>query len=589
MLQIKNKIALVFLATSIVSQAQNGYWQQKVEYVIQAQLNDVDAKLAGNEKIIYTNNSPDALSEIYLHLYWNSFSQGSHAFEKMGVDQTALKKNDFGNISVANVQANGQLVEMKVFESIGQIKLAKPLMAGEKIELSMQFNSVVPASLNRCGKNNTAGTDFTFAQWYPKICRYDKQGWHTDPYLGREFAGTFGTFDVNILCDASYTIAGTGKPKNKEYTKDGWRSTNGSATSGLVNWEFHAENVHDFAWAADKEWSYEKNTIDGIDFQFFFGEYNSNQWRNLIENWALVYAICKEEFGIYPYPVFSFIQAGEGYMEYPMCTMLEGSRADFFNTACHEFMHNYFYGIFGSDENLHHWMDEGITCYAEARLSNVSNLEQFPARDAYSSYAWMRAIANEEPIATAANHFEEDFAYYNAAYYKGQLFAEMIRYIIGDNKMKEGFAKYYQQWKFKHPEPNDFVKVFEDVSGMELTWFQNYWLNTTQTIDLSLKEVKKEINGIELTLERKGISVPIELELVLKDGSKKYFYIPLDLTNNPKSDFKNPTQILPTWSSAVKLHEVFIPIKYKEIASILIDPNQILPDINDSDNFLNFD
>jgi hypothetical protein len=581
------KILLLSLSlfSFIISFAQNGYWQQSVMYNIQATLNDTDAKLSGNEQITYTNNSPDAIKEIYFHLYWNAFSKGSHAFEKMDIDPKTLKPSDFGSITIADVQVNGSPIEMKVFESIGQIKLKEPLQPGENLEISMNFNSIIPKTLNRCGKNNTAGTDFTFTQWYPKVCRYDKQGWHTDPYLGREFAGTFGTFDVNISCDASFTVAGTGTPKNKEYTNDGWKSTDGSSSqSGLVNWEFHADNVHDFAWAADKDWSYQKKTIDGIDFQFFYGDYNTDEWDNLIGNWATAYAICKEEFGVYPYPQFSFIQGGEGYMEYPMCTMLEESRSDFFNTACHEFMHNYFYGIYGSDENLHHWMDEGITCYAEARISNIYKQEIFPARDAYSSYSWMRMITTEEPVATAANHFMEDYAYYNAAYYKGQLFPEMIRYIIGDQRMKEGFSKYYELWKFKHPEPNDFVKVFEDVSDMELTWFQNYWLNTTHTIDLTIGEIVKRSGGIELTMERVGVPVPVELEILLKNGTKRNFYIPLDLTNNIKKDFNNPTELLPTWSSASNSLEVFIPIKYKEIESITIDPNQILPDVNEEGN-----
>lgn len=581
------KILLLSLSlfSFIISFAQNGYWQQSVMYNIQATLNDTEAKLSGNEQITYTNNSPDAIKEIYFHLYWNAFSKGSHAFEKMDIDPKTLKPSDFGSITIADVQVNGSPIEMKVFESIGQIKLKEPLQPGENLEISMNFNSIIPKTLNRCGKNNTAGTDFTFTQWYPKVCRYDKQGWHTDPYLGREFAGTFGTFDVNISCDASFTVAGTGTPKNKEYTNDGWKSTDGSSSqSGLVNWEFHADNVHDFAWAADKDWSYQKKTIDGIDFQFFYGDYNTDEWDNLIGNWATAYAICKEEFGVYPYPQFSFIQGGEGYMEYPMCTMLEESRSDFFNTACHEFMHNYFYGIYGSDENLHHWMDEGITCYAEARISNIYKQEIFPARDAYSSYSWMRMITTEEPVATAANHFMEDYAYYNAAYYKGQLFPEMIRYIIGDQRMKEGFSKYYELWKFKHPEPNDFVKVFEDVSDMELTWFQNYWLNTTHTIDLTIGEIVKRSGGIELTMERVGVPVPVELEILLKNGTKRNFYIPLDLTNNIKKDFNNPTELLPTWSSASNSLEVFIPIKYKEIESITIDPNQILPDVNEEGN-----
>ena len=149
-----------------------------------------------------------------------------------------------------------------------------------------------------------------------------------------------------------------------------------------------------------------------IDFHFFYHKQYEEQWTTLTDKWKEAYAICKEEFGTYPYPQFSFIQAGEGYMEYPMCTMLEASRMDFFNTACHEFMHNYFYGIYGSDENLHHWMDEGVTCYAESRISSGGEKKSH-TEEAISSYEWMRAMYPEEPIATAANHFDYDYAYYN--------------------------------------------------------------------------------------------------------------------------------------------------------------------------------
>jgi len=582
----------VFLVSSLLSfgvltfHAQTNYWQQTVDYLIDADLNDKENKAVCHETIIYENNSPDTLKEIYLHLYWNAFVKGSHAFEFQNNDQKEIQADEFGSIWVSSIIVNDEVLEIAVFESIGKVKLTKPILPGGKAEINLDFVSYIPKCLNRSGRNNTAGTDFTFTQWYPKICRYDKQGWHTDPYFGREFAGTFGNFQVNIVCDSSFTIAGTGQPLNKTYTPNGWKNSDGSPVkSNRVNWTFTAQNVHDFAWAAERDWTYDKKTIDGVEFQFFYGNYNKDQWEDLIKNWEKSYAICKKEFGPYPYPQFSFIQGGEGYMEYPMCTMLEASRSDFYNTACHEFMHNYFYGIYGSDENLHHWMDEGITCYAEARIANIFNNEIFPARDAYSSYSWMRMISTEEPIATAANHFMEDYAYYNAAYFKGQLFPEMIRYIIGDNRMKEGFMRYYEKWSFKHPEPNDFVKIFEDVSGMELTWFQNYWLNTTHTIDVGLGSVIKRKTGIELSLSREGIPVPIELEVLLKNGSKRYFYIPVDLTNNIKTDFNNPTELLPTWSSARKEHKVLIPAKYKEIESITIDPSQILPDVNEENNF----
>ena len=583
---MKIKIIIVFFVLINNIYSQSNTWQQHVDYTILASLDDQNGIVNGEETIAYSNNSKDSLSEIYLHLYWNAFKKGSHAFNIISADQSEMSQTDFGQIDILSIMINGELYTAEVFESIGKIKLKTPLAPSAKTQLIIKFSSKIPACISRAGKNNAAGTDFTLTQWYPKICRYDSQGWHTDPYFGREFAGSFGNFNVTINCNKRYVIAGTGLLLNKSYTSKGWLDIGKeTANSENVQWKFKAENVHDFAWAADTEWLHNTIKIDQTDFHFFYHEAYKTEWQSLMTKWPKAYAICKEEFGKYPYPQFSFIQAGEGYMEYPMCTMLEGSRMDFFNTACHEFMHNYFYGIFGSDENLHHWMDEGITCYAEARISAIDGQDKNFNEEAISSYGWIRESYLEEPISTAANHFAHDYAYYNAAYYKGQLFPELIRYMIGDKKMKQGFNRYYTNWKFKHPEPNDFVKIFEDVSKMELTWFQNYWVNTTKTIDFGIDSVKNSKGGLKFNLTKEGIPMPIELLIELKDGTKKYFYIPLDLNNNIKTDFYRATEILPKWSCGDNIYSFFLPgLALKNIAKISLDPDGFLPDILPENN-----
>lgn len=577
------KIFLCFILVFSYSFAQHNYWQQSVDYQINVIVDDINNRISGDEVLIYQNNSSDTLKEIYFHLYWNAFKKGSHAFEKMNVSE--LNDSDFGEIIIENLSINNEVHTITIFESIGQVKLLKPILPGKNSEIKIRFSSIIPSCINRAGRNNTAGTDYTFTQWYPKICRYDKMGWHTDPYLGREFAGTFGKYSVSITCHSGYVVAGTGSLKNKKYKDKGWSSTIGINDSKKEKWEFIGENIHDFAFAMDKEWIHKVQTIDGIAFHFFYNEEYDKAWKELMSNWSKAYQICKSEFGVYPYPQFSFIQAGEGYMEYPMCTMLESGRYDFFNTACHEFMHNYFYGIFGTDENLYHWMDEGITCYAEERISNVNKVPNNPSKGAISNYRWVSSSFEEEPISTAANHFESDYPYYNAAYFKGQLFPELIRYIIGDSIMKVGFARFYQTWKFKHPEPNDFVKIFEDVSTMELTWFQNYWLNTTKKIDFSIDSVQKTKDGILIAFGNQGIPMPLEFEIKLKDGKSIYYHIPIDLTNNSKTDFATDVQILPKWSCASKRYSILVKdIKWKDVSQIVIDPNNFLPDINTEDN-----
>ena len=572
-------IAAIALTSTIYSQKNT--WQQEVNYAITANLDDQKGVVLGEETIEYTNNSKDSLSEIYLHLYWNAFKKGSHAFNVLEKDQAEMTQSDFGAIDIVAIKINGENYDVDVFESIGKIKLKKPIAPSAKTQLIIKFSSKMPACINRAGKDNSSGTDFTLTQWYPKICRYDSQGWHTDPYFGREFAGTFGNYNVAITCNKRYILAGTGLLTNKLYTTNGWADKQNVTQQGeITEWKFVAENVHDFAWAAETEWIHNSIRIDQTDFHFFYHQEYKIEWENLMANWKKAYAICKEEFGEYPYPQFSFIQAGEGYMEYPMCTMLEGSRMDFFNTACHEFMHNYFYGIYGSDENLHHWMDEGVTCYAEARISQLEGENKNYLSEAMSSYNWVRMMYPEEPISTAANHFDHDYAYYNAAYYKGQLFPELIRYMIGDKNMKKGFHRYYANWKFKHPEPNDFVKTFEDVSQMELTWFQNYWLNTTKTIDFGIDSVKKSKNTLSFTITREGIPLPVEFSVELKDGTIKYYYIPLDLNNNVKTDFYRSTQTLAKWSCGELNYSISLPgISLKDVLKITLDPDGFFPDV----------
>ena len=580
---MKTILAILVLSYFSISNAQSSYWQQSVNYTINAEIKDKINRVDGKESIVYQNNSPDTLHEIYLHLYWNSFKKDSHAFEDNKIGNPSGES--FGEINIDSVTVDNIAYQINVYESIGQIKLRRKIAPGASCIVKLNFNSIIPSCINRSGKENYEGIDFTFTQWYPKICRYDQMGWHTDPYFGREFAGTFGKYQVQITCDKSFVVAGTGQLIGKKYTKNAWVETgNDKPIKNQVTWKFFGENIHDFAFALNKDWLHKELQIDGITFHFFYLQEGEKNWGNIIKNWPTAYQICKKEFGAYPYPQFSFIQAGEGYMEYPMCTMLESSFTSF-HTACHEFMHNFFYGMYGTDENLYHWMDEGITCYATERISNVLAKVNNPTTDAKNSYLYAAAENNEEPISTAANHFKNDYAYYNAAYFKGQLFPEIIRYIVGDSIMKNGFAQYYSKWNFKHPDPNDFVKCFENASNMELTWFQNYWLNTTQKIDFSIDSVYQN-NELHIKLFKHGIPMPVEFEIKLKNGETLFYYIPLDITNNKKIDFNRTTKTLSTWSSGSKSYEAVINgINLNAIESIQLNPDQILPDIDESNNF----
>jgi len=585
------------------------YWQQQADYTITAELNSEEHILTGTEKIEYYNNSNDTLKRLFFHTYWNSIKPNGNAAKWIKATGDFLTDKKFlqlqpgqeGSQLIMNITVNGAPAELKAYESITEVVLSAPLLPHSKTTITLSFEAKVPIAVRRAGRDNTAGTDYSMCQWYPRICRYDTYGWHADPYIGREFAGTFGNYDVTILLDKKYTVAGTGDLLNKTYLEKGYtdpdpqpEATGRNNKQVKKSWHFTASNVHDFAWAADDDFYHVVKTSDGIDFHFFYhntGNY-PKAWQHVADNISKAYAIAKENFGPYPYRQFSFIQAGEGYMEYPMCTFLEeGDSEEFMSTAFHEFMHAWFYGIFGSDENMFHWMDEGLTSYAESRLYRLgSDAEGNINSEAVQGYLLYRSYATEESASVFANYFKTSEAYVLAAYYKGQLFAEQLRYIIGEENVKRGFLKYYDTWKFRHPQPDDFVGIMENVSGIELSWYQNYWLNTTKTINYSVEAAFQTSTKTQIILRRKGdVPMPVDVEVQFSDGSKKLYYIPLDLMYGKKPHEKDvypyEREDREPWSFAVTRYELVLENTGNVVpVNVKIDPLSYMADIDVLDN-----
>lgn len=536
-------------------------------------------------------------------MYYNAFKAGSNAaawsketkdlFPNAGFHQ--LKPKDEGNQEVKWVKVNGANGTLKYHQTILEVVLEKPILPKSTNMIDVDFEATIPACIQRGGKKSPIGVAYTMTQWYPKICRYDNRGWHLDQYIGREFAGVFGNFDVKITVPKDYTIAGTGVLQNINYLEKGYELKDKSAVGKTTTWNFTAENVHDFAWAADKNFTHFQENIDGIVFHYFYNYKKPyiETWQILRDNMKAAYAVAKENFGAYPYPQFSFIQAGEGYMEYPMCTMVEsGNKPDFYTTAFHEFMHSWYYGILGTDENLYPWMDEGLTTYAESRLSAVISKKTDFTEEAMSTYRYIRSRVGEEPMSTAANYYKSSSTYYNASYYKAQMFIEQLNYIIGEQTLKKALLVYFDKWKFKHPTPDDFMRVLEEVSGIHLAWYQNFWINTIKTVDLAVGDVKKQGKETQITLERRGdVPMPAEVLVTLKDGKSMYYYIPLDMMYGSKSKaefVRKDVQELPAWMFAASTYTFTIPIEFANISKIVIDPMEQLADLNRINNAKEF-
>ncbi|MBL7944082.1 MAG: M1 family metallopeptidase, partial [Flavobacteriales bacterium] len=467
-------LALVMMSSTAFGQDR---WQQKVNYKMDISLDHNNHQFTGTQVLVYTNNSPDALTEVYYHLYFNAFQPGSamdirsllieDPDPRVGDRISKLKPEEFGHLHVTSLTQDGQTVSFDEQETILKVKLAKPIKAGGKAVFEMKFNGQVPLQIRRSGRDNSEGIDYSMSQWYPKMCEYDCHGWHPNPYVGREFYGIWGDFEVNITMDKSYTIAATGELQNagdigKGYEEQGARID--TPEGQTLTWKFKALQVHDFVWAADPDYVHDKVQVPGGPTLHFF--YQGNQdyspaWKDLQPKTIAAFQYMSEHFGKYPYPVYSVIQAGDGGMEYPMATLITGNRKlpSLVGVTIHEAAHSWYQGVLGFNESLYYWMDEGFTSFATSET--ISHLQVGDPRRSHDraidSYLEVAASGKEEPLTTHADHFETNFAYGEAAYSKGEVFLVQLRYIIGEEAFKRTMLRFFDTWKFKHPTDHDLV------------------------------------------------------------------------------------------------------------------------------------
>tara|TARA_B110000090_G_scaffold23994_1_gene23687 strand:- start:3362 stop:4747 length:1386 start_codon:yes stop_codon:yes gene_type:complete len=452
----------------------------------------------------------------------------------------------------------------------------------------MLFEAQVPAQIRRTGRNNKEGVALSMAQWYPKMAEYDFQGWHTPPYIAREFHGVWGSFDVKLTIDKTYVIGGTGYLQNPQEIGHGYedasKTLNVPSTDKLT-WHFKAPKVHDFVWAADPEYKHDVLKMDnGIDLHFLYkknlaAEYLKN-WKDLQKPTAALMTYFSKHVGQYPYKQYSVIQGGDGGMEYAMATLITGERkyGSLFGVTAHEMGHTWFQFLLASNESLHPWMDEGFTSYisnkASAEILNNTDGEN-PNAGPYRGYNYVIKNGLEEPLTTHADRYNTNFAYGRGSYGKGSMFLSQLEYVIGAENVAKGLKKYFIDFSFKHPTPNDIKRTMEKVSGIHLDWYLNEWVQTVHTIDYGVKTV----TGNEVTLERIGqMPMPIDVEVTYDDGSVENFNIPLRLMRGHK-----PTSatVLEDWAWA---HPTYTFKTTKKVKTVVIDKSKLMADINDDNN-----
>jgi hypothetical protein len=597
--------------------AQPDRWQQQISYVMDVNLNVQTNIVTGKQSISYTNNSPDTLREIYFHLYWNAFQPNSSmdvrsrelgtkvvGRNRDGSDRpdwdprvrdriSKLQPNEIGYCKISSITMNGVALRGKEYETIVKYNLPKPILPKQTVTLQTNFEAQVPVQVRRSGRDNAEGVRYSMSQWYPKVVEYDYTGWTPNPYVAREFYGVWGDYDVKITLDKSYKIGSSGVLQNAAeigwgYDKEGTELKPIKTESR--SWRFKAQKVHDFVWAADPGYQHiTRKTEGGPLLHFIFKSTNAGEptWVNTANECARAYPFIKANFGAYPWSDYSFLQGGDGGMEYGMATLIKTASL---GTAIHEWMHSWYQQMMGSNESLYAWMDEGFTSYAESAVTHwLKGSDSTFAWDGdYRTYIALARSKFEEPMSTHADHFATNYAYGNAAYAKGAVFVGQLGYIIGDSLLHKTLINYYNAWKFKHPNPNDFIRIAEKTSGIDLDWYKEYMVYTTKTVDYSIDSLWMDENGTSVRIERKGeMPMPMDITITFRDSSKERHYIPLNLMygEKPAEDSVSRT-VYPAQRWTHREMTITSKRKLTEILNVEIDPSKRLADIDRNNNKL---
>lgn len=612
---IRSSLVWIFiLSLGVTAQAQEyhnyvkelsdkGRWQQHVDYTMEVDVNVDNYQYTGTQTLEYTNNSPDTLERVFYHLYLNAFQPNSEMDirsrtiadpDKRVVDRISkLEPHEIGYTQPTKLTQNGKEITYSIHGTVLKVDLDQPILPGETTTFYMEWESQLPVQIRRSGRDNAEGVALSMTQWFPKIAAYDHEGWHADPYIAREFYSVWGDYDVKITIDSRYTVGGTGYLQNPEKIGHGYTDKKVKhKKNSKLTWHFIAPDVHDFAWAADPEFIHDiYDGPNGVKLHFFYKDNPEilENWKNMQPKTAGLMKFFNERVGEYPYEQYSVIQGGDGGMEYAMCTLITGEREfdSLMGVTAHELAHSWFQFVLASNESKYSWFDEGFTDWLASEGMNVvmEYKEDFPQEGHYNGYFRNVATGKEEPLNTHADRYATNFSYSINSYYKGAVFLEQLEYVIGKQNFDKTLHRYYDEFKFKHPEPNDFIRVAEKVSDMELGWYLEDMTMTTKTVDYAIKEVTEKEDAIEITLERIGMMpMPIDLYVRYEDNSLELIHIPLRMMFGVKDNEMNISRfVIDEWTWAHPTY-TFTLDRDKNVKSLAIDVTGRMADIDLENN-----
>jgi hypothetical protein len=564
------------------------YWQQRVDYTIRATLDTAAQRITGTESIRYTNNSPDTLRFLWMQMDQNLFrpgSTGSLLFEsesrfggggfkggfdvdsitQCGADKTSPKRTrsmrrNSRATSASQSRCPAVPLKTRVDDTMMYVELAYPLAPGASTGLDLSYGFTIPEhGADRMGRE---GSLYEIAQWYPRLAVYDDvHGWNTDQYLGQgEFYLEYGNIDYEVTVPAGFIVAGTGvlqNPTDVLSTAQRGRLaaalksdstihvvtqpelTSGAARpvkEGTLTWRFRAENVRDAAWAASPDFLWDASGWEGVLAQAFYRPSAVDTWKDAAKmSRYSIQEYSTRWFG-YPYPQISAVEGPVSGMEYPMVAMeAKGNNGpDLYSVITHEIGHMWYPMVVGSDERRYAWMDEGFNTFI-----NTFSEEGYWHRDDSAVRQRERQLTlgidqspTAQPIMTPANRYRTSNNLLSLAYVKPSVTLQSLRNkVLGPAVFDSAFREYTRRWAFRHPQPADFFRTMEEVSGRDLAWFWRSFFFTTAALDQSVESVKQEAGGsAEVTLANLGDAVmPVELELGYDDGTTEVIKLPVEI------------------------------------------------------------
>jgi hypothetical protein len=582
-----------------------GYWQQRADYRITATLDTARHLLRGRETIHYVNNSPDALPYLWLYVEQNiclrtsitsTLNQPPLAFADISFDFSCGANGVTDGLVIESATIAGADLKRTVYGTTMRVDLPRPLASRAAIDLEFAWHFTVPEQ--GAGRMGRDGPLYEIAQWYPRMAVYDDvRGWNTEPYIGAgEFYLEYGNFDVDVTVPASYVVAATGELRNPEVVLTSAQRARLAAASHSdtavaiitraeaghpdrtrpgnhpYTWHFTATNVRDVAWAAAPNWIWEASNLDGIRIQTLYRP-SANQWANgeahRMARGAIEYF--SEQWYRYPYPHATTVEGPVGGMEYPMLTFVPNgsSRETTHWELAHEFGHEWFPMIVGSNERLYPWMDEGFNTFIDlhnaalyfADTAYGDSIESNPLHLARTH----TTVGEEQPLIANPTQVH-DLMW--TGYQKPALMLQTLRFeVMGKDRFDTAFRDYIRTWAFRHPTPADFFRLMRDASGMELDWFWRDWVFTTARLDQAVDSVSTDSAGhAVIHLSNRGtMTLPAELRITYTDGASETVRLPVEMWN-------------------LGPHFAYRVVSPRGVRAVEVDPRHVLPDLQRSNN-----